>query len=165
MNERVPDSTGLPLRAIVMVLLFLGVVFLLLGFQAAGSSSGDEESSGSASTSTSATSSAAEEPDETSAEASPEPEARPEVHVFNISDVDGAADRTAGQLRDNGVDVTSTGNMPADTAPQTTVFYPDEPGAQELADQIGGILGGAPVELRTEAMADQPPGVLVVVTG
>ena len=36
MNERVPDSSGLPLRAMVMVLLFLGVVFLLVGFQAMG---------------------------------------------------------------------------------------------------------------------------------
>ena len=34
MNERVPNSTGLPLRAMVMVLLFLGVIFLLVGFQA-----------------------------------------------------------------------------------------------------------------------------------
>ena len=35
MNERT-DSTGLPLRAMVMVLLFLGVIFLLLGFAGAG---------------------------------------------------------------------------------------------------------------------------------
>ncbi|MDT7739089.1 MAG: hypothetical protein QOK09_2458, partial [Mycobacterium sp.] len=46
MNERVPDSTGLPLRAMVMVLLFLGVIFLLVGFQAMGSGgSGDDDSS------------------------------------------------------------------------------------------------------------------------
>ena len=37
MNERHSDSSGLPLRAMVMVLLFLGVVFLLVGFQAMGS--------------------------------------------------------------------------------------------------------------------------------
>ena len=41
MNERVPDSSGLPLRAMVMVLLFLGVVFLLVGFQAMGGGDGD----------------------------------------------------------------------------------------------------------------------------
>ena len=41
MNERVPDSSGLPLRAMVMVLLFLGVIFLLVGFQAMGSGSND----------------------------------------------------------------------------------------------------------------------------
>ena len=35
MNQR--NSSGLPLRAMVMVLLFLGVVFLLVGFQAMGS--------------------------------------------------------------------------------------------------------------------------------
>lgn len=165
MNERVPDSTGLPLRAIVMVLLFLGVVFLLLGLQAAGSSSGDEEGSSAAGSTTSTTTSAAQTSEESSAEESPEPEAAPEVHVFNISEVEGAADRTATQLRDSGVDVTSTGNLPPDTASQTTVFYSDEPGVRELADEISGILGGAPVELRTEAMAEQPPGVLVVVTG
>ena len=37
MNERHSDSSGLPLRAMVMVLMFLGVVFLLVGFQAMGS--------------------------------------------------------------------------------------------------------------------------------
>ena len=42
MSERLPDSSGLPLRAMVMVLLFLGVVFLLVGFQAM--SSGDSDS-------------------------------------------------------------------------------------------------------------------------
>ena len=36
MNQR--NSSGLPLRAMVMVLLFLGVIFLLVGFQAMGSS-------------------------------------------------------------------------------------------------------------------------------
>ena len=34
MNQRVPHSGGLPLRAMVMVLLFLAVVFLLLGINA-----------------------------------------------------------------------------------------------------------------------------------
>lgn len=43
MNERVPDSSGLPLRAMVMVLLFLGVVFLLLVWQALGSSPNSED--------------------------------------------------------------------------------------------------------------------------
>ena len=41
MNQR--NSSGLPLRAMVMVLLFLGVVFLLVGFQAMGS--GDDSAS------------------------------------------------------------------------------------------------------------------------
>ena len=47
MKERVPDSTGLPLRAMVMVLLFLGVIFLLLGWQALGSSQNSDDDSAS----------------------------------------------------------------------------------------------------------------------
>ena len=47
MKERVPDSTGLPLRAMVMVLLFLGVIFLLLGWQALGSSGSSDDDSAS----------------------------------------------------------------------------------------------------------------------
>ena len=54
MNERVPDSSGLPLRAMVMVLLFLGIIFLLLGWQALGSSgNSDDESASPASSVTS----------------------------------------------------------------------------------------------------------------
>ena len=57
MKERVPDSTGLPIRAMVMVLLFLGVIFLLLGWQALGSSgNSDDESASPVSSVTSATS-------------------------------------------------------------------------------------------------------------
>ena len=61
MNERVPDSSGLPLRAMVMVLLFLGVIFLLVGFQAMGSGndSSDDSSSTPTVTSTTAKTSAA----------------------------------------------------------------------------------------------------------
>lgn len=55
MNERVPDSSGLPLRAMVMVLLFLGVVFLLLVWQALGSSPNSEDDSSAISTMTTTT--------------------------------------------------------------------------------------------------------------
>ena len=52
MNERVPDSSGLPLRAMVMVLLFLGAVFLLVAIQSM--SSGDDSDGKAAGSSTSA---------------------------------------------------------------------------------------------------------------
>ena len=58
MNERVPDSSGLPLRAMVMVLLFLGVIFLLLGWQALGSSGNSDDDSASPVSSVTTTSSA-----------------------------------------------------------------------------------------------------------
>lgn len=58
MKERVPDSTGLPLRAMVMVLLFLGVIFLLLGWQALGTSGSSDDDSASPVPSATATASA-----------------------------------------------------------------------------------------------------------
>ena len=76
----------------VMVLLFLGVVFLLVGFQAMG---GDDDSS--ADESPVATVSTTSTPSPTPA---PPPAARAEVRVFNISETAGAAESTATQLRD-----------------------------------------------------------------
>ncbi|MEQ0548238.1 LytR C-terminal domain-containing protein, partial [Mycobacterium tuberculosis] len=92
MNERVPDSSGLPLRAMVMVLLFLGVVFLLLGWQALGSSPNSEDDSSAISTMTTTTAA----PTSTSVKpAAP----RAEVRVYNISGTEGAAARTADRLK------------------------------------------------------------------
>ncbi|WP_102141187.1 LytR C-terminal domain-containing protein [Mycobacterium hubeiense] len=155
MNQR--ESSGLPLRAMVMVLLFLGVVFLLVGFQAMGSDSdsGDDESSvGSAITTTTT---------RTSAPAEAEP-ARADVRVYNISSVAGAAEGTANRLREAGWNVTETGNLTLDGVPGTTVYFSDAPGEQQAADEVGQLLE-APVEPRRPELAEQPPGVVVVVTG
>ena len=156
MNERVPDSSGLPLRAMVMVLLFLGVVFLLVGFQAMGS--GDDSSDDSTSVPTATTSAAA-----TSAtSAAPAPKA--DVRVFNISDVAGAADRAATRLRDAGWNVTETGNLTLPDVTATTVYFGSAEGEQAAAEEVGKLLE-APVAPRIPDVADQPPGVIVVVTG
>ncbi|WP_284234899.1 LytR C-terminal domain-containing protein [Mycobacterium antarcticum] len=155
MNQR--DSSGLPLRAMVMVLLFLGVVFLLVGFQAIGS--GDDDDAG-ASASTTASTTAA-----TSAPVTSEPAAaRPDVRVFNVSEVAGLADQTATQLRDAEWNVTETGNLTLEGVTATTVYFGEAPGEREAADEIGALLQ-APVEPRTPAVAEQPPGVIVAVTG
>ena len=53
MNQR--ESSGLPLRAMVMVLLFLGVVFLLVALQAMGGGSDDADSSIATTTTTTTT--------------------------------------------------------------------------------------------------------------
>jgi hypothetical protein len=153
MNQR--ESSGLPLRAIVMVLLFLGVVFLLVAFQALNSSddSDSSESTVATTTTTSATS---------AAQAAP---ARPEVRVFNISEVEGAAEGTATRLRDDGWNVAETGNLALEGVTATTVYYTDAPGEREAADEVGRLLDNAPVEPRTPALAEQPPGIIVAVTG
>jgi LytR cell envelope-related transcriptional attenuator len=156
MNERVPDSSGLPLRAMVMVLLFLGVVFLLVGFQAmgGGNDSGDDSSS----VPTVATTSAA-------APTSEQPAPKAEVRVFNVSEVAGAAESTAARLREAGWNVTETGNLPAPpNLTATTVYFGEAEGEQQSAEEVGKVLE-APVEPRIPEVAEQPPGVIVLVTG
>jgi LytR cell envelope-related transcriptional attenuator len=152
MNERHSDSSGLPLRAMVMVLLFLGVVFLLVGFQAMGS--GDDSS---------ADSPVAVAPT-TTTPPRPAPAAKADVRVYNISETPGAAETTANQLRGAGWNVTETGNLTLDGVTATTVYFSDAPGEKESADQVGQLLQ-APVEPRGPALAEQPPGVIVAVTG
>lgn len=158
MNERHSDSSGLPLRAMVMVLLFLGVVFLLVGFQAMGG--GDESSADELpSVSVSTTSTPSPTPSE-----SPAPAEKAEVRVFNTSEVAGAAENTANRLREAGWNVTETGNLTIEGLTATTVYFSDAPGERESADEIGQLLE-APVEPRAPELAEQPPGVVVAVTG
>ncbi|MGE2729331.1 LytR C-terminal domain-containing protein [Mycolicibacterium vaccae] len=153
MNQR--DSSGLPLRAMVMVLLFLGVVFLLVALQAVGSDSDSSDDSSIATTATTTT---------TSATPTPAEDARPEVRVLNISEVPGAAETTAGRLRDDGWTVAETGNFVLPETTVTTVYFSDAPGEQKAAEDIGRLLE-APVAPRVPELVEQPPGVIVAVIG
>src|SRR5215475_12164007 len=101
MNERPSDSSGLPLRAMVMVLLFLGVVFLLVGFQAMSSGDSDNDQSSIATTTTASPATSSH---------SPAP-AKADVRVYNISSTEGVAEDTANRLREAGWNVTETGNL------------------------------------------------------
>jgi hypothetical protein len=162
MKERVPDSTGLPLRAMVMVLLFLGVIFLLLGWQALGSSGNSDDDTASP-VSSSSTSSAASSSTSTSTSAKPAANAA-DVHVYNISGKEGVAGHAADQLKAAGFKVVDVGNLTIPDVPTTTVYFTDADGEHATADAVGKNLG-APVEQRTPALAGQPPGVIVLVTG
>jgi hypothetical protein len=155
MNERVPDSSGLPLRAMVMVLLFLGVIFLLLGWQALGSSGNDEDASSMSSVTTTTA------PNSTSAKPAAN---QAEVRVFNVSGKEGAAAHTGDQLKAAGFKVVEVGNLSLSEVSATTVYYTDADGEHATADAVGKNLG-APVEPRIAALSDQPPGVIVIVTG
>ena len=154
MNQR--NSSGLPLRAMVMVLLFLGVVFLLVGFQAMGSGDSEGDQSSIATTTISATSPATSSP-------SPAP-AKADVRVYNISSTDGVAESTANRLREAGWNVTETGNLSLPEVAGTTVFFSDAPGEREAADEVGKLLE-VPVQPRVPELTEQPPGVVVAVTG
>ena len=155
MNQR--NSSGLPLRAMVMVLLFLGVVFLLVGFQAMGS--GDSEND----QSSIATSTVSASPSATSSSATPAP-AKADVRVYNISEIQGAAEGAANRLREAGWNVTETGNLTLPEITATTVFFSEAPGEHEAADEVGKLLQ-APVQPRVPELTEQPPGVVVAVTG
>jgi LytR cell envelope-related transcriptional attenuator len=158
MNERIPDSSGLPLRAMVMVLLFLGVIFLLLGWQALGSSGNSDDESASPASSVTSTTAAP-------ASASAKPAAtEADVRVYNISSKEGVAARTRDQLAAAGFKVTEVGNLPVPDVSATTVYYTDADGEHATADAVGQKLG-APVEARIPALANQPPGVIVLVAG
>jgi len=154
MNQR--DSSGLPLRAMVMVLLFLGVVFLLVGFQAMGGGDSDGDQSSLGTTTITTTSSATPSP-------SPAP-AKADVRVYNISSIEGAAEGTANRLREAGWNVTETGNLSLPEVAATTVFFGEAPGERAAADEVGKLLD-APVQPRVPELAEQPPGVVVAVTG
>ncbi len=161
MKERVPDSTGLPLRAMVMVLLFLGVIFLLLGWQAIGSSgNSDDDSASPASNSVTSSTSATSATPTSGAPAANQAE----VHVFNISGKEGVASRTADQLKAAGFKVVDVGNLSLADVSATTVYYTDAEGERATADAVGQKLGAA-VEPRIPAIANQPAGVIVVVAG
>jgi hypothetical protein len=157
MKERVPDSTGLPLRAMVMVLLFLGVIFLLLGWQALSSSGKSDDDSASAGASVTTSAPAAS----TSSKA---PANQAEVHIYNISSKEGVAARTKDQLTSAGFKVTDVGNLSLSEVSATTVYYTDADDEHATADAVGQKLG-APVQPRIPALSGQPPGVIVLVTG
>lgn len=140
----------------VMVLLFLGVAFLLVGWQATRSVDSDSSESSSVTTVT-ATSTATESK-------TPPPAAKAEVRVYNISGIEGAAGGVAERLREAQWNVTEVGNLTLEDVPATTVFYGETAGEQGAAEEVGQVIA-APVQQRLPALAEQPPGVIVVVTG
>jgi hypothetical protein len=159
MKERVPDSSGLPLRAMVMVLLFLGVIFLLLGWQALGSGNSDDDSASPVSSATSAAG-----PASATSTSGTAPANQADVHVFNISGKDGVAAHAADQLKAAGFKVIDIGNLALTDISATTVYYTDADSEHATADAVGKNLGVS-VEPRIPVLNNQPPGVIVVVTG
>ncbi|MEZ0051033.1 hypothetical protein ABIA30_002031 [Mycobacterium sp. MAA66] len=160
MNQR--ESSGLPLRAMVMVLLFLGVVFLLVAIQSL-TSDGKPDASSSGSSSSVASSAAP-------TTSTPPAAAKANVEVFNVSEVAGAAKTVTDKLHDAQWNVTTTDNLSVEPVPPaTTVYFGDAPGQKDSAEAVAKILGtGVPVAPRGDipALADRPSDVVIVlVTG
>ena len=148
MNERVPDSSGLPLRAMVMVLLFLGVIFLLVGFQAMGSGgdTGDDTVTRTVTTTTKP------------------PAPKSDVRVYSVYGDEPAATRVSDRLREAGWNVTEAATIEVPELPVTTVYFGPAEGEQAAAEAVGKVLE-APVAPRIPEITEQPPGVIVLVTG
>ena len=140
----------------VMVLGFLGVAFLLIALNSMGA---DGESDGG--TPTSAATNIT--PTSTSTSPSKLPQ-RPPVRVYNISDVTGAAEVVANRLRDAQWNVTETSNLTLEGIEQTTVYFGPAAGEREAAEDVGKVLD-VPVAPRVAELEQQPPGVVVLVTG
>jgi cytochrome c peroxidase len=136
----------------VMVLLFLGVIFLLVGFQAMGSGANSDDDS---SVSTVTTSTMAPK-------TSAKPAAKSDIRVYSISSQQGIAGRAADQLKQGGYNVTEVDNLSLPNVSATTVYFGNGPGERETADAVGQLLK-APVQPRIPEVADQPPGVIVVI--
>jgi hypothetical protein len=149
MNERVPDSSGLPLRAMVMVLLFLGLIFLLVGFQAmsSGNDAGDEPPARALATTTTTV---------------PAPKA--DVRVYSLTGDEPAAVRVSDRLKEAGWNVTAASTSTVTELPATTVYFGTVEGEQAAAESIGKVLE-APVQPRIPEIAEDPPGVIVLVAG
>lgn len=146
----------------VMVLLFLGVVFLLVAIQSL-TSDGSSDSTG-ASSSTSVATSA---PTTTSTAPAP---AKVNVEVFNVSEIGGAAKTVTDKLHDAQWNVTTTDNLAVDPLPPTTtVYFGEAPGEKDAAEAVAKILGPqVPVAPRGDvaALAERPADVVIVlVTG
>ena len=139
-----------------MVLLFLGVIFLLLGWQALGSSGNTEDDSASPVSMTTTTTTS-------SSPATSKPAANEaEIRVYNISSKEGVAARTKDQLTAAGFKVAAVDNLTVPDVTATTVYYTDADGEHVTADAVGQKLG-AGVEPRIPALSGQPPGVIVLV--
>jgi hypothetical protein len=150
MNERVPDSSGLPLRAMVMVLLFLGVIFLLVGFQAMSTGTDSAEGTSAKTVTTSTT--------------TKPPAPKSDVRVYSVAADEAAATRISDRLREAGWNVTESATITAADVPVTTVYFGPAEGEQAAADAVGKVLE-APVAPRIPDIAEQPPGVIVLLTG
>ncbi|CAM3239924.1 LytR C-terminal domain-containing protein [Mycobacterium intermedium] len=137
-----------------MVLLFLGTIFLLLGWQALSSSGKSDDESPPPSAVTTTTS-----PTTTSKP----PAKQAEVHIYNISGQDGLAARTKDQLVAAGFKVVNVDDLQVPDVTVTTVYWADE-AERATAEEVGKALH-APVEKRIPELSEQPAGVIVLVTG
>lgn len=184
-------ASGVPYRAIAMVLLALVVIAVAVGIgQLVGGKDSEETASPAAESSLVddqpaqapgaeqqpapeggeapvAPGPEGEQPDPNAAPA-PAPDVAPNgsrvnVVVYNNSMVPGLADRIAGNLRGGGANVTQVGNYSDSNLPNSAAYYGAAPGEQAEAQRIAQELGIEALP-RPSELENSPAGVIVVVT-
>lgn len=184
MSTPEPESSGLPLRALAMVLLsaaivFAGIGWLTLGSDDAGPAQPDAGPAGVVATERtpsapdrSAAPTAPGEPDDAQADDADSGAASTgasidmsafSVRVYNNSTVDGLAARVADDLTADGWTVDQVANYDEGVIPTTTVYYGDAAGERAAAEELAARLG-VRAEPRFEGIADAPPGLIVILT-
>ncbi len=154
------QPAGLPLRALAMVLISLSILFAGIGAFSLTRSSADETAAPDVETTTTTTPPA---PATTTTTTPAAPDKSVPVRVFNNTQIQGLAARTAAKLTENGWTIAETGNFQDPPVPKTTVYYGNSPNEKSAAAAIAALLG-CNSEQRIPPLADRPPGVIVVVT-
>lgn len=90
-------------------------------------------------------------------------ESRGAVRVYNNSTISGLAARAAADLRAAGWTVIEVGNYARSTIPTTTAYYREGTGERASADALRARFG-AQVEPRFAEIANDGPGVILIVT-
>lgn len=86
------------------------------------------------------------------------------VHALNNSTVQGLANRVADQLKREGFEQVESGNFPKENLPRSVAFYaPGNALEQEAAQRIANALN-IKAEPRSDAVKDEPAGVVLVIT-
>lgn len=99
----------------------------------------------------------------TGAELGDKGESRAAVRVYNNSTISGLAARVAHDLRAAGWTVIEVGNYARSTVPTTTAYYREGTGERASADALRAQFG-AQVEPRFAEIANDGPGVILIVT-
>ena len=86
------------------------------------------------------------------------------MRVYSVFGDEPAATRVSDRLREAGWNVTEASTIEVAELPVTTVYFGPAEGEQAAAEAVGKILE-APVAPRIPEIAEQPPGVIVLVTG
>jgi hypothetical protein len=86
------------------------------------------------------------------------------VRVYSVNGDEPAALRVSDRLKEAGWNVTAASTSTVAELPTTTVYFGTVEGEQAAAESIGKVLE-APVQARIPEIAEDPPGVIVLVTG